>query len=78
MAEDIAVDDVLHALRDVTVLEEYQEDRRGASCLVLGYSPAGRPIHVVCTTSLPLLVLITVYEPKPPRWITPLRRRPPA
>lgn len=74
--EDIPVDDVLRALSDVKVLEEYPEDRRGPSCLVLGYSPVGRPIHVVCATAQPHLVLITVYEPRPPKWLTPTQRGP--
>ncbi|WP_231967983.1 DUF4258 domain-containing protein [Thermanaeromonas toyohensis] len=29
-------------------MEEYPEDPRGASCLVLGRTPDGKPLHVVC------------------------------
>jgi hypothetical protein len=56
-------------------LEHYPEHRRGACCLVNGSTEEGRPLHVVCTTGQPLLILITVYEPRSPRWLTPRERR---
>lgn len=31
-------------------------------------------LHVVSTTAQPVLVIITVYEPKPPKWVTPTQR----
>ena len=72
--EDILLSDVLEALHKGNVLEHYPEHRRGPCCLVCGYTGTGRPLHVVCTTEQPLLILITVYEPKPPKWETPARR----
>jgi hypothetical protein len=72
--EAITLDPLLQALRSCQILEDYPEHLRGACCLVLGYTEAGRPLHVVCTTSLPTLVIITVYEPQPPRWVTPTQR----
>ena len=33
-----------------------------------------RPLHVVCTTVRRPLIIITVYEPKPPKWTTPETR----
>lgn len=39
------------------------------------YRPCnGRTLHVVCTINRSPLLIITVYEPKPPKWITPTRR----
>jgi len=72
--EDILLSDVLEALQRGNVLEHYPEHRRGPCCLVCGYTETRRPLHVVCTTEQPLLILITVYEPKPPKWETPARR----
>lgn len=72
--EDILLGDLLEALQRVQVLEHYPEHRRGACCLVWGYTFARRPLHVVCTTEQPLLIVITVYEPKPPKWESPVRR----
>lgn len=76
MAEDgFALDDVLRAIQHGQILEDYPEHRRGACCLLGGKAGDGRPLHVVCTTSQPLLIVITVYEPKPPKWVTPTQRR---
>ncbi len=72
--EEIELEEVLLALVSGRVLENYPEHRRGACCLIGGRSKNGRPIHVVCTTGIPLLIVITVYEPKPPKWPTPEER----
>ena len=73
--ENIGLDDVLEALQRAEILEYYPQHRRGACCLVFGPTDAGRPLHLVCTTAQPLLILITVYEPRPPKWVTPRQRR---
>jgi hypothetical protein len=44
-------------------------------CLLYGYTFAGRHLHVVCSTTQPLLVIITVYEPHSPKWVGPTQRR---
>jgi hypothetical protein len=68
-AEDITISDLETALCNGEVLENYPEDPRGPSCLVLGYS-ASRSIHFVCGYSAAKWVrIITVYIPKPPKWI---------
>lgn len=74
--EQVNVADFLHALSTAQLLENYPEYERGSCCLVCGKTETGRPIHVVCTTSLPELIIITIYEPKPPKWRTPYQRRP--
>jgi hypothetical protein len=65
--EDISLAEVLEAAQRGEILEHYPEHRRGACCLVHGLTDVGRPLHVVCTTALPLLILITAYEPRPPK-----------
>jgi hypothetical protein len=72
--ESVRMDDVLEALGNCVLIEDYPEHRRGACCLVGGTTMAGRPLHVVCATTPPVLVIITVYEPRPPKWITPVQR----
>jgi hypothetical protein len=74
--EGITLDDVLQAICAGRVLENYPEHRRGACCLLYGITQQGRPLHIVCTTAQPVLIIITVYEPKPPKWVTPTQRRP--
>jgi len=67
VAEEISLDEVLQAIERGKILEHYPEHRRGPCCLLGGLSDAGRPLHVVCTTAQPLLVLVTIYQPKPPK-----------
>src|SRR5579863_2923210 len=73
--EQIGLDEILAALQRGEILEHYPEHRRGACCLVSGQTGKGRPLHIVCTTAQPLLILITAYEPKAPKWISPRQRR---
>ena len=73
--EAFSYDDVVHALADGDIIENYPEHRRGACCLVYGRTTLDRPIHIVCTSTKPVLILITIYEPKPPKWVTPTQRR---
>lgn len=72
--DDIALDAILAALRNPSLIEDYPEHSRGACCLVLVWLHDDRPVNVVCTTSLPVLVVITVYEPKRPKWSSPTIR----
>lgn len=73
--EYISTGDVLEAIAAAQILGYYGQHRRGACCLLHGITEAGRSIHVVCTTDRPLLIIITVYEPKLPKWTTPTQRR---
>ena len=76
--EAITLDEVLEAIATGEMLENYPAHRRGACCLLAGRTAAARPLHMVCTSTQPVLVLITVYEPQPPKWLTPTQRRPQA
>ncbi len=52
------------------LIEDYPEDKYGPSCLILGYTQAGRPLHVQCSyPSRPIIKIITLYEPDPDLWI---------
>ena len=73
--EDIFLSEVLETIAAAHVLENYPQHRRGPCCLLNGRTRQGRPLHVVCTTACEMLILITVYEPKPPKWISPTQRR---
>jgi hypothetical protein len=73
--ENVTLNDVLETITTGQILENYPEHRRGSCCLINGFTKNGRPLHVVCTTMQPVLIIITVYEPKPPQWITPIQRR---
>lgn len=73
--EDITLGEVIEAMSTGTILEDYPQHRRGPCSLIAGERADQRPLHVVCTTDLPLVIVITTYEPRPPKWVTPSRRR---
>lgn len=73
--ENIKLDNVLDAIGTGKIVENYPQHRRGACCLLTGLTREGRSIHVVCTTAQTKLIVVTAYEPKPPKWITPSKRR---
>lgn len=66
-------------LRQSEMLEEYPQDPRGESCLVLGFVGA-EPIHVVLGWAKrklgdeKTLRMITVYRPSMPKWKDPRTR----
>ena len=72
--EGIGLDEVLQAIQSAEVLEPYPEHKRGPCCLLVGSTQHERWLHVVCTMAQPILVIITVYEPKLPKWATPTQR----
>lgn len=75
----IRVEDVVQCLRTGEIIEEYPDDRPYPSCLILGRTVGGRPLHVVCAPVLSeqRLIIITTYQPDPDRWDPELRRRQP-
>jgi hypothetical protein len=66
----IARREVEEALESGAVIEDYPSDKYGPSCLVLGYTKAGRPLHIQCTHPVRARIkIITVYEPDPAEWV---------
>lgn len=57
------------------IIEDYPEDARGHSCLLLGRGDGNRPIHVVCSPKDQYLAIITAYLPAPGQWSADYRRR---
>jgi hypothetical protein len=72
----ISVQEIREAVAAGEVIEDYPQDKYGPSCVVLGFTQAGRPLHVQCSyPSRPLVKIITVYEPDPSLWIEYRTRR---
>ena len=73
--DHFTVDEIKGVAINGELIEDYPEDPRGHSCLMLGWGKDGRPIHVVLAI-LPTDVVrfITVYEPTRPKWINPWTR----
>ena len=58
------------------IIEDYPEDKYGPTCLVLGFTRAGRPLHIQCSYPVrPLVKVVTVYEPNKDLWIDQRFRR---
>jgi len=52
------------------LVEDYPEDKYGPSCLILGFTKTGRPLHIQCSyPSRPLIKIITLYEPDQDLWV---------
>ena len=76
---NISLDEFRESIGNATVIEDYPDDKYGPSCLVLGFTKNGRPIHVQCTyATRGLLKVITLYEPDEDLWIDFRSRRPTA
>lgn len=59
---------------DPELLEDYEDDPRGPSCLILGWTQSGEPLHVqIGYTVIP--EVITVYRPDPTKWEDNRHRR---
>ncbi len=57
------------------VIEDYPEDMRGHSCLILGFGDDSHPIHIVCSPKDEYLALITAYLPDEEEWSGDFRTR---
>ena len=66
----ISVSEVEEALvsGSAEVIEDYPDDPRSPSCLILGMTGGGRPLHIQCTYP-PNVAVVTAYEPKSEEWI---------
>ena len=57
------------------IIENYPEDARGHSCLMLGSGEQSRSIHVVCAHKEDYLAIITAYIPDEQEWIDNFKTR---
>jgi hypothetical protein len=71
----ISTVEVRHVVDTGEVIEDYPEDSRGHSCLLLGYGVGARPLHVVCAPKAAYLAIITAYLPNSDQWEDDMRTR---
>ena len=71
----ILVADVRNVVGRGELVEDYTEDVRGHSCLLLGYKLDDTPIHVVCSPKEDYLAVITAYIPNFEEWQYDYKRR---
>ena len=71
----ITVAEVRRVIQYGELLEDYPDDPRGQSCLLLGYGEDTRPIHLVCAPKEDYLAIITAYLPYEEEWEDDFRTR---
>jgi hypothetical protein len=71
----IKTEDVREVLMNGEIIEDYPEDVRGHSCLILGFDRSDRAVHVVCSPKEEYLAIITTYLPDPNQWHDGFRKR---
>ena len=71
----ISMAEVHRVIENGELVEDYPEDVRGHSCLILGQGESNRPIHVVCSPKTEYLAVITAYLPSEQEWEENFKRR---
>lgn len=74
---EIKDNEVFNATLNGRIIELYPEDEPYPSCLIYGRTLENRPLHIVCAYSgeSDIVIIITVYQPDPARWIEFERRQ---
>ena len=73
---NISERDIREAGRHASIIENYPDDKYAPSCLLLGFTDAGRPLHIqVSYIESDMLKIITIYQPDPEEWYDYSRRR---
>jgi hypothetical protein len=71
----ISAADVRKAVEAGELVEDYPEDTRGHSCLILGFAVDGTPVHVVCSPKGDYLAIITAYLPNLEGWEASFKKK---
>ena len=72
--DNLTITEIENALLNGKILEQYPDTGRGESCLVVGFTDTGKPIHIVCGKQGHTMTIITVYIPSPPKFKNPYER----
>lgn len=73
---NISEHEIREAGAQAEVIEDYPEDKYSPSALLLGWTVAGRPLHLqVSFGASDRTKIITIYEPDAKEWIENRKRR---
>src|SRR3972149_2506185 len=64
----ISTREIRQVIEHGEIIEDYPNDARGHSCLMLGRGEFNRPIHIVCAHKEDYLAVITAYIPGENEW----------
>lgn len=66
---NIRIVEIKEAISQGKVIEDYPDDKYGASCLIVGFTKGERPLHIQCSyPSRSLIKIITIYQPSSQHW----------
>lgn len=72
---NITVDDVMNAIDNGEIIEQYPDDFPFPSCLILGLSINDVYIHIVVSMNDDKIYLITAFVPNTDKWEADLKNR---
>lgn len=75
--DEVSTDEVVGAITALNseIIEDYADDPRGHSHLLLVWLARGDPIHICCAVHGGELIIITVYRPDAMQWNADWRTR---
>lgn len=74
---NISIAEFAESIENGDIIEDYPGDKYGPSCLILGFTKVGGPIHLQCSyPTREILKVITLYDPDEDLWIDFRERRP--
>jgi hypothetical protein len=71
----ISTKEIRQVIEQGEIIENYPNDARGHSCLMIGSGESNRPVHVVCSHKEDFLAIITAYIPDETSWADGFKTR---
>lgn len=73
---NISETEIRQAGAEAIIVEDYPDDKYSPSCLLLGFTQTGRPLHFqVSYADTDLVKIITLYQPNEDQWYNGYTRR---
>ena len=73
---NIGDQEISQAGMQASIIEDYPNDKYSPSCLLLGFTQTGRPLHIqISLAETEFVKILTIYEPDPSEWINYFQRR---
>ena len=70
IVRQISLQEIREVISTAEIIENYPDDKYGPTVLLLGFTNAGRPLHIhLSTPARAILKIITLYQPNPALWI---------
>jgi hypothetical protein len=73
---NISEQEIRETSAHLLIIEDYPDDKYAPSCLILGFTHVGRPLHIqISSMASPQVRIVTIYEPSLDEWEEYSRRR---